>query len=139
MPLDDAKTEDTRAWHLKARGDLAKARHAMTAREPFLDDAVYHCQQAIEKAMKAFLTWYDVPFRKTHSLEELGRQCLAIDQMLQKLVDQAVPLSEYAWKFRYPGEVELPSLAETEEALAITQAVIDAIAARLSAVVKQDG
>ena len=131
MPLDDAKREDTRAWLLKARGDLAKARHAMTAEEPFRDDAVYHCQQAIEKAMKSLLTWHDVPFRKTHSLEELGRQCIVIDQSLQILVDQAVPLSEYAWKFRYPGEDELPTEAETEEALTIAQAVIDAISARL--------
>jgi HEPN domain-containing protein len=53
MPLDDAKSEDTRAWLVKARGDLAKARHALTAEEPFRDDAVYHCQQAIEKAMKS--------------------------------------------------------------------------------------
>ncbi len=136
MPLNDAKTEDTRAWHRKALGDLAKARHAMIANEPFLDDAVYHCQQSIEKAMKAYLTWYDVPFRKTHSLEELGRLCLAIDQTLLILVDQAAPLSEYAWKFRYPGEEELPSLAETEEALAIAQAILDAITTRLSAVIQ---
>ena len=131
MPLNDAKKEDTRAWLVKARGDLAKARHAMTAEEPFRDDAVYHCQQAIEKSMKSLLTWHDVPFRKTHSLEELGRQCIVIDQSLQVLVDQAVPLSEYAWKFRYPGEEELPTEAETEEALIITQAAIDAISARL--------
>ena len=136
MPPDDAKKEDTRAWQAKARGDLAKAHHAMTAEEPFLDDAVYHCQQAIEKVMKAFLTWYDIPFRKTHSLEELGRQCVAIDQTLQILVDQAAPLSEYAWKFRYPGEEELPTQAETKAALAITQAVIDAITGRLSAVMQ---
>jgi HEPN domain-containing protein len=108
MPLEDAKWEDSAAWWLKARGDLAKARHALTANEPFRDDAVYHCQQAIEKAMKSLLTWHDVPFRKTHSLEELGRQCVVIDQSLLNLVDQAVPLSEYAWTFRYPGELQLP-------------------------------
>lgn len=131
MPLDDAKREDTIAWFTKARSDLAKARHAMTAKEPFRDDAVYHCQQAIEKAMKSLLTWHDVPFRKTHSLEELGCQCIVIDQSLQTIVDQAVPLSEYAWKFRYPGEDELPTEDETEEALTIAQAVIDVIGNKL--------
>jgi len=131
MPLNDARREDTIAWLVKARGDLAKARHAITAKEPFRDDAAYHCQQAIEKAMKSLLTWHDVPFRKTHSLEELGRQCIVLDRSLQLLVDQAAPLSEYAWKFRYPGEEELPTEAETEEALTIAQAVIDAISARL--------
>jgi len=132
MPLDDVKKEDTLAWLAKARGDIAKARHALTAEEPFRDDAVFHCQQAIEKAMKAFLTWHEVPFRKTHSLEELGRQCQAIDQTLQVLVDAAAPLSEYAWKFRYPGENELPTQAETDEAMEIAQSAIEAIQTRLA-------
>jgi HEPN domain-containing protein len=31
---------------------------------------VFHAQRAAEKAMKAFLAWHDVPFRKTHNLED---------------------------------------------------------------------
>jgi len=32
--------------------------------EPFLDTAVYHCQQAAEKALKAYLTLKDAPFQR---------------------------------------------------------------------------
>jgi hypothetical protein len=37
--------------------------------------AVFHCRQAAEKAMKGFLARHDVPFRKTHDLEEIGEAC----------------------------------------------------------------
>ena len=30
-------------------------------------------EASVEKALKAFLSWHDRPFRKTHSIEELGR------------------------------------------------------------------
>lgn len=35
--------------------------------------------------------WHDRPFRKTHSLEELGEACLAIEPGLRPIVDRAVP------------------------------------------------
>ncbi len=35
--------------------------------------------KAAEKALKAFLAWHDVPFRRTHDIEELVTQCAAID------------------------------------------------------------
>ena len=69
---------------------------------PILGDLVFHCQQATEKLLKAFLVWHDVVFRKTHNLEELGEQRLAIDPTLREVVDRAVPLTEYAWRFRPP-------------------------------------
>jgi HEPN domain-containing protein len=35
--------------------------------------AVFHCQQAAEKALKGFLAWHDTPFRKTHDLRREWR------------------------------------------------------------------
>ena len=34
---------------------------------PLLGDATFHCQQAVEKALKAFLIWHDRPFRKNRA------------------------------------------------------------------------
>lgn len=92
---------------------------------------MFHAQQAAEKSMKAFLAWHDVPFRKTHNLEELGQQCVLVDAMLAPVSDQAVPLSEYAWKFRCPGEAAEPDRGEAEAALAAARNVYDAILGRL--------
>lgn len=131
MPHDPVRVADTRGWLAKARADLRAAEHEFRAVPPILDDIVFHCQQAAEKALKGFLAWHGRPFRKTHSLEELGEQCLDVDPTLRALVDRAVPLTEYAWKFRYPGEPEEPSQEEAEEALAIAREVYTATVARL--------
>ncbi|MGH7813935.1 MAG: HEPN domain-containing protein [Candidatus Binataceae bacterium] len=93
--------------------------------------AVFHCQQAAEKALKGFLAWHDLPFRKTHELEEIGEACLAIDPTLKAIVDRAVPLTEYAWKFRYPGELNRPAQNEAAAALATAAGVYKEIAARI--------
>jgi len=44
-----------RSWLIKAQRDLASARTLASAKELLLDTAIYHCQQAGEKAVKAFL------------------------------------------------------------------------------------
>ena len=53
-----------------------------------------HAQQAAERSLKAFLAWHDVPFRKTHNIEELGRPCVGLDATLGAIIDRAVPLTE---------------------------------------------
>jgi HEPN domain-containing protein len=131
MPHDPALVEDTRSWLVKASLDLRAAQHDLEASPPLSADAVFHCQQAAEKALKAFLAWHDEPFRKTHNLEELGRQAAALDSSLGSLVDRAGGLTEYAWKFRYPGEPGEPTREETEQALALAREVYGAILVRL--------
>ncbi len=42
-----------------------------------------------------------------------------------------VPLTEFAWRFRYPGEPEDPTPEEAEDALATAREVYEAIATRL--------
>ena len=131
MPHDPARVAETRGWLVRASSDVRAAEHELRATPPLLDDIVFHCQQVAEKSLKGFLTWHDRPFRKTHSIEELGEQCLQVDPTLKVLIDRAVPLTEYAWKFRYPGEPEEPSSQEAEEALATAREVYAAIVARL--------
>ena len=131
MLHDPVLVAETQAWLRKACLDLKAAGHDLAASSPLLADAVFHCQQAVEKSFKGFLMWHGVPFRKTHSLEELGEQCLDLDATLKGMVDRAVPLTEYAWKFRYPGDPEEPPLQEAQEALQIAQKVHLAIMARL--------
>ena len=131
MQHDPVRIEETRAWLLKASDDLRASAHDLTAVPPLLMDSSFHSQQASEKAMKAFLVWHDLPFRKTHSLEEIGQQCLVIDAGLGSFIDEAVPLTEYATAFRYPGDQNEPTVEEAEEALNIARQVFDAVKERL--------
>ncbi len=136
MPLDPARVEDTKAWLTRAGEDLRGAEVDLAAAPPLLGDAMFHCQQAIEKALKAFLTWHDQPFRKTHDLVEIGGKCVAVDSALDPLLRRSAPLTEYAWKFRYPGDASAPTQVEAEEALALAREVVKAILSRLPAEVR---
>lgn len=75
MPPDPELVAETRSWLLRGLRDLEAGAFGLTALTPFTEDAVFHAQQAAEKALKGFLVWHGVRFRKTHSLEELGAQC----------------------------------------------------------------
>ena len=131
MRLDPALVADTRAWLTKAGMDLRAGELLLAAVPPLLGSAAFHSQQAAEKALKALLAWHDEPFRKTHSLEELGQQALAFDTALAPLVDRAALLTQYAWKYRYPGEPEEPARQEAEVALASARETYEAVLARL--------
>lgn len=130
MEPEQTRVQDARAWLSKAKRDLIAADHDLSAPERDLwGDVTFHAQQAAEKALKALLALHDVPFRKTHNIEELGRQCVAIEATLSGLIDRAAPLTEFAWKFRYPGEIEEPTPAEAMEALAAARQIYNAVSA----------
>jgi HEPN domain-containing protein len=131
MPFDSKRIADTRAWLSKAAFDLRAAEYERGAPVSLAADIAFHAQQAVEKVLKAFLTWHDRPFRKTHNLIEIGGQCAALDPELEPLLRHVAPLTEYAWKFRYPGEEEEPTHDEAEEAFAMACEVYNAILDRL--------
>jgi HEPN domain-containing protein len=131
MPPDPLRAQEARAWLARARADLRAADVDLRAEPPLAEDAAFHAQQAAEKALKGFLAWHDQPFRKTHSLEELGEQCLGLDERLRAEVDRAVPLTEFAWRFRYPGEPDGLTAQEAEDAVAVARALYDAVVAPL--------
>ncbi len=94
MPLDPRLVADTKAWLDKAALDLRAAEHERTASPPLTGDMVFHAQQLVGKTLKAFLSWHDQPFRKTHSLVELGRQFTVLQPDLEPLLREAAPLTE---------------------------------------------
>jgi HEPN domain-containing protein len=96
-----------------------------------LRGAVFHCQQAAEKTLKAFLVAHERPFRKTHDLDELGNAVAALDATLADVVDRAKDLTPYAWRFRYPGTPVDPSAEEAREALVLAREVHEAVLKRL--------
>jgi HEPN domain-containing protein len=131
MPLDPVLVSDTRLWFVKEANDLRAAEIDLGAEPLLIEDALFHCQQAAEKALKAFLTFHNVTFRKTHNLEEIGEVCLTIDQSLKDMVVEAVPLTEYAWAFRYPGNILTVDSTEVQTALKISRKLFCMILDRL--------
>src|SRR3972149_8038690 len=70
MPPDE-RAEEVDAWLVRARQDLRAAHVGLGTEPPLSADAAFHCQQAVEKALKASRTYHDHPFRNTHDIGEL--------------------------------------------------------------------
>ena len=102
--MDDPKTRLARAWLVKANRDLGSAQRLAGEPAAYLDTAIYHCQQAAEKALKAFLVYRDVAFEKVHNLSVLVEYCADIDPAFRELADAAADLTPYTTAFRYPDE-----------------------------------
>ena len=125
--MDDAARELVRDWMTRADHDLRSARALASLDDPLLDTAIYHCQQAAEKAIKAWLQGLDEPFPKTHDITDLVTQAAASNPGFAQLDKAAVALTPYASAFRYPGGSyePMPTREEFDEALAYAQAVYD--------------
>ena len=80
---------------------------------------MFHSQQAAEKSAKAFLAFHNVPFRRTHDLQELGNQCAAVEPSLADVLVEADDLTDYAVIFRYLDAPREPDAAEAASALQI--------------------
>lgn len=116
MPLDPEFVAETRSWLMKARGDLLAADLLRNANPALRGEALFHCQQGAEKA---------------HNLGDLGQTVASLAAALAPLLRNGAGLTDYAWKYRYPGVVGDPTSGEAEEALTLARDIYEAILAQL--------
>jgi len=133
--MDDAESKLVKDWLTRAHQDLRAALILAAAVDPPLDVAIYHCQQAGEKAVKAYLQWCDEPFAKTHNLRALVIQAATLNKGFDAFENPAEILTPYVSAFRYPGGAEdpMPSREEFDEALQHAQAIYDFVLSLLPA------
>ena len=129
--MQPEKLEEVRAWLTKADHDLRAAERLLADPDPLPDVAVYHCQQAAEKALKGFLTLHDASFGKTHALVALVTGAAEMDASFLELLPDAEYLTPFSWRFRYPGELLQPEPKEADEALQLARRVLSFVLARL--------
>jgi HEPN domain-containing protein len=120
-------------WTEKAAQDLDAAEVLMQHKPPLLHPVCFHCQQASEKYMKAFLTYRQVEFPKTHNIRELLDLAATVDAELAEELMPAAILTPYGVESRYPGDLPEPSRAESVEALALARQVAEAVMSRMTA------
>lgn len=101
--------------------------------EPPTDAVCFHCQQAIEKYLKAFLTFQNVRVKKIHDLEALLNLCIEIDKEFENLDKEKISsLSFFAVEVRYPDEFYIPTIDEARENLEIALKVKEFILKKLN-------
>lgn len=100
-------------WLHKAQTDLKTAK--LLQNEVF-ETAVYHAQQAAEKALKGLLLFYDHPLQKTHDIGRLIEYASKYEDGLRTWLEKGNLLTPYGTVYRYSGEYESPSQSEVDEA-----------------------
>lgn len=125
--MDEALAQLTQEWMTKSLHNLQTARIVADSLNGPLDTAIYHCQQAAEKAVKGWLTSQSVTFEKTHDIRRLVKQAEKIESNFSRLTAAAEVLTPYATAFRYPGLTfePMPTREEFDAALKDTQTIYD--------------
>ena len=100
-------------WLAKARDDLSAVELLMRFEEYPLAVAAFHCQQAVEKSLKAFLTYHYVEFLFKHDLGYLLDLCCSVEPECARLEPYINGLTPFAVEMRYP--VDLPVIPSSED------------------------
>jgi HEPN domain-containing protein len=131
-PESPARVIATQAWFIKANDDLREAEFVLTAAPPFIGSSLFHSQQAVEKALKGFLTWHDRSFL-TDDLEQLRGLCVEVDATIAGTLNGVENLTEFAFRFRYPNDLADPTFDQATETLRFAARVVGAVLARVVA------
>lgn len=115
------KRELIDSWIAKAEKDLLSAKHELSFPDAVTETVCFHCQQAVEKYIKAYLVFLGVSFTKTHEIGELITICENKDSEISVLKEEADKLTDYAIEVRYPDEWFEPTLEEAKEAFEIAK------------------
>lgn len=114
---DRPAPETSQAWLQRAHSDLALGWIALETPEVLLEDACFHAQQCVEKALKGLLIQHRIAFPRTHIIETLLDLLQAADVSVPLEVDDAFILTQYAVQTRYPGIWEPITDREARQAL----------------------
>ncbi len=115
------KNEYIAEWIDKADHDLGSAKLIFLHIPEYFDTIAFHCQQAVEKYIKATLVFYDIEFERSHNLVYL------LDLLSQKIeiseskTERAILLNGFSVQIRYPDKSVFLSKEELEISISIAQ------------------
>jgi len=118
----------TAEWIIKGQNDLRTAEILLKEKGP-TDTLCFHCHQAAEKFLKAYLVHKRVRFEKIHDLWKLAK--LTGKKDLKNFEKELKSLNAYYIESRYLPETTVYTLSECKEIYAsaskITQRVLSLI------------
>jgi len=123
--------EVVKQWLHLAERNLALAKQIMEDEDILTDSVCFNCQQSAEKYLKAFLTYHQIDFPKTHSMVTLIDLCASKDNSFNDLSDEADSLTDYAVEIRYPDDWYEPTLEEAKKAFAVAEMIKEFVLKKL--------
>jgi HEPN domain-containing protein len=115
------KDELISEWIDKADHDLGSAKLIYLHIPKYFDTIAFHCQQAVEKYLKAILVFYDIDFQRSHNLvyllDLLSRQI----EINEQTYDNAILLNGFSVQVRYPDKSIYLTTEELETSIQVAQ------------------
>ena len=132
-PPEQIRRELVLQWIGKAEDDWRLSHRLVADPEPYTEATAFHAQQAVEKYLKALLTWYQVEFPKPRDIRRLLEIAGERDQSLAEVLSEAAGLTIYAVQYRYPGDSPPVTSADMSKAVETADLVRTQLRARLPA------
>jgi len=102
--MNEQAREAVRQWQAKAQSDWETVEILTASKRCPADTVCFHCQQFVEKLLKALLTGHGIEAPKTHDLRRLIQLAKPFAPELSPLADAADELTVHGVETRYPGD-----------------------------------
>lgn len=102
--MNDETQEAVRQWLARAQADWGTVEVLLGNTDSPRESIAFHCQQYVEKLLKALLTLHDIEAPRTHDLRRLVQLAAPAAPDLSNLADVADLLTDHAVAMRYPDE-----------------------------------
>ena len=126
------QSDEVEQWIIKGDHDLGTAKITYLYIPEYLDTVTFHCQQAVEKYLKAYLIFLSTQFRFSHDLVYLLDLITQIDIDFNTFYDPVSELQGYAVEIRYPNEQIFLSNEKVESAMITAKAVREIIMRKMN-------
>jgi HEPN domain-containing protein len=110
---------DYKTWLARARSNLIISK-TRTDEDVYFEDLCFQAQQAVEKALKGLLIFYNVDPEKTHNLVSLIKELSKYTELPEEINETSI-LNDYAVQTRYPGDYTAVGEEEYNNAVVIAE------------------
>ena len=120
-----------RQWRTKAESDWTTVEILLGSERCPADTVCFHCQQFVEKLLKALLTRHGVEAPRTHDLRRLAQLAEPFAPELSRLADASDMLTVHGVETRYPDDWREIEPAELNEVVDLAREFGDVLLPKL--------
>ena len=132
--MNDETHEAVRHWLARANADWETVEVLMGHADSPRESIAFHCQQYVEKLLKALLTMHGIEAPRTHDVRRLVQLAATVAPELSGLEESADLLTEHAVAMRYPDEWREIEAKELQGVVAVARQVASVLLPRMARV-----
>jgi HEPN domain-containing protein len=103
--MSESDSAIVNTWIEKADHDLGSAKLIFQHIPGYFDTIAFHCQQAVEKYIKASLIHLEIEFQRSHDLPYLLEILSRKVEIKPETFDKAILLNGFSVEIRYPNQI----------------------------------